>query len=152
MESIFDAWMTSRQLYSDLFDKYSLDELNNIPKGFNNNIIWNIGHVIVAQQSLIYKSSAQSMLISEDLFHKYKPGTKPTEVVDQEEADELRQLLTTLIPLTINDFHSGKFKVFNARTTGTGFLLSSLTDAFVFNNFHEGLHLGYIISIRKFLN
>ncbi|WP_407635809.1 DinB family protein [Solitalea canadensis] len=37
--------------------KYTIDQLNKVPAGFNNNLIWNIGHEIVAQQALIYKSS-----------------------------------------------------------------------------------------------
>lgn len=57
MNSTFKIWKTSRNLYLDFFEKYTLDQLNKIPEGFNNNLIWNIGHEIVAQQALIYKSS-----------------------------------------------------------------------------------------------
>lgn len=55
--SIFKTWNTSRNLYAAYFDNYSLEQLNKIPAGFNNNLIWNIGHIIVAQQSLIYQLS-----------------------------------------------------------------------------------------------
>jgi len=41
----------------EYFDNYTLEQLNKIPEGFSNNLIWNIGHIIVTQQVLIYKLS-----------------------------------------------------------------------------------------------
>src|SRR5690606_33748551 len=57
MEALFKTWKTSRALYLDYFNNYSPEQLNTTPNGFSNNLIWNIGHVIVAQQALIYKGS-----------------------------------------------------------------------------------------------
>lgn len=151
METIFNAWTASRNLFLGYFSHYSLDQLNQIPKGFNNNIIWNIGHVIVVQQSLIYKASNLPMHISDDLAGLYRPGTKPETIVSQEEAMELRALLISLIAQTKSDFKEGLFKTYNERTTKTGFHLASIGDAFEFNNYHEGLHLGYVMSIKKFV-
>lgn len=68
MESTFRIWKTSRKLYLEYFDKYTLNQLNKVPDGFSNNLIWNIGHIVVAQQAYI----------SNELFELYKPGTKPT--------------------------------------------------------------------------
>jgi len=34
---------------------FSLEQLNKIPEGFNNNLIWNIAHCVVTQQLLCYK-------------------------------------------------------------------------------------------------
>ncbi|MBD1427027.1 MULTISPECIES: DinB family protein [Bacteroidota] len=151
METVFKTWKTSRKLYLDFFDKYSLDQLNKIPVGFNNNMIWNIGHIIATQHKLIYKGANLRGYITDELFNKYQSGTKPTESVSQQEADELKFLLTSQIELTINDFDNGIFGTYNERTTGIGFHLISIQDAFACNNYHEGLHLGYMMGIRKFV-
>lgn len=151
MQTIFKAWKASRQLHLQFFDKYSPEQLNHIPQGFNNNLIWNLGHIIVAQQSLIYKSSNLDMNISDELVDFYKPGTRPTAIVSVTEINELKMLLTSLIDQTETDFGNGKFVEFNERTTATGFHLGNLKDAFEFNNYHEGIHLGYMMSIRKFV-
>lgn len=151
MESLFKAWKTSRKIYLNFFDNYSLDQLNKIPNGFNNNLIWNIGHVIVAQQSLIYKCSNLPMYISEDLLNQYKPGTRPSVPTSQSEADELKELLISLISKTEADFQKNIFTTYIERTVVTGFHLASIKDAFEFNNYHEGLHLGYMMSIKKFV-
>lgn len=151
MDAVFKAWETSRGLYLNFFDKYSLDQLNTIPHGFNNNLIWNIGHIIVAQQSLIYVGSNLPMYISDDMMDTYKPGTSPTGATTQAQADELKALLTSLISKTKTDFEKGMFTSYNERTTRTGFHLASIHDALEFNNYHEGLHLGYMMGIRKFV-
>lgn len=151
MEDILKAWKTSRKLYADFLDKYSIDQLNKIPDGFNNNLIWNIGHIITSQQFLIYGLSNLQMHVPSGLFDLYKPGTKPTRPISQDEANELKALLTSLVEQTEKDLSAGKFVTFTERMTITGFHLTSLRDALEFNNYHEGLHMGYMLAIRKFV-
>ncbi len=151
MEASLKTLTTNRSILSSFLEKYSLEELNQIPADFNNNIIWNIGHIIAVQQRLVYALSNLPMYISDDLFNLYKPGTKPLIAATQEEVDTLKTLLTSLADNTKNDLAAGKFQTYKEITTSTGFNLASIEDAMTFNNFHEGLHLGYILSIRKFL-
>jgi len=151
MESTFKTWKTSRNLYLEYFDKYTFEQLNKIPDGFSNNLIWNIGHIIVAQQALIYKLSNLQGYLPKELFELYNPGTKPTEQTSEKEIIELKHLLISLIEKTETDFYNGVFITFNERMTGTGFHLNCLKDAFEFNNYHEGLHLGFMTNIRKFI-
>ena len=40
---------------------------------------------------------------------------------------------------------------FRALTTSRGFELNTLEDAIAFNNFHEGLHIGSVMSLLKFV-
>ena len=150
-DSLLNIWKTSRKLYLGYFENYTLDQLNKVPDGFSNNLIWNIGHIIVAQQGLVYKSSSLEAYVSEELFSLYKPGTRPTGVTSQAEIDELKILLISLIEKTEIDLANGMFTIFKERMTGTGFYLASLEDALEFNNYHEGLHLGFMMSIRKFI-
>ena len=145
------AWKTSRKLYLDFFDKYNLEQLNLTPPGFSNNLIWNIGHIVASQQSLIYKTSNLPINIPDEFFDRYKPGTRPGEPVSQNEVDEIKSLLISMIDQTETDLANGKFVTFTERNTLTGFHLGSLQDAFVFNNYHEGLHLGYMKSIARFV-
>ncbi|WP_225318044.1 DinB family protein [Flavobacterium luteum] len=85
MESTFKIWSTNRNLYLNFINTYSLEQLNKIPDGFSNNLIWNIGHVIVVQQGLVYKFSGLPMNVSDDLFDKYKNGSKPAKTTTDEE-------------------------------------------------------------------
>lgn len=151
MKTAFKLWEANRKQYLNYLDNSSLTELNKIPKGYSNNLIWNIGHIIVVQQALVYNYSGLNGNITEDMFNLYKPGTKPTGIVQQQEVNTMKGLLTSLIEKTIEDYNNNLFNSFEARKTITGFNLNTVNDAIAFNNFHEALHLGYMLGIKKFV-
>jgi hypothetical protein len=62
-------------MFSILIQGYTLEQLK-VPEGFNNNIIWNIAHVIVTQQILVYKLSGLPMIVTDEMVEKYRKGTK----------------------------------------------------------------------------
>lgn len=151
MEATFKIWETSRKIYLKLIESYSLEQLNKIPEGFSNNLVWNLGHIIVSQQGLVYRLSGLPINVSTEMLEMYKNGSKPTGAATQEEVDELKSLLFSLLEQTKNDYFEGKFTSYNEYTTGTGFHLASTKEAIEFNNYHEGIHLGFMMNIRKFI-
>ena len=78
-------------------NSYTLEQLNKIPDGFSNNLIWNIGHIIVSQQGLVYRHSGMPSYIEESLVETYKNGSKPTGSTTAEEVNQLKDLLISLI-------------------------------------------------------
>jgi hypothetical protein len=151
MQHTFDITNTSRKILSQFLEKYSLEQLNKIPEGFSNNLIWNTGHIVVVQQMLVYKLSGLPMNISEEMVEKYKNGTKPGDYVTLAEVDEIKALLLKTIDKTKEDFDNKIFKNFLEYPTSTGYTIKSAEDAMAFNYFHEGLHIGIMMGIRKFL-
>lgn len=151
MEAIFKIWETSRKMCLALIEKHTLEQLNKIPEGFSNNLIWNLGHIIVSQQGLVYRLSGLPMYVSDEMREIYKSGTKPTGTTTQAEVDELKELLLLLMKKTKEDYAAGKFVTYTEYTTGTGFHLSSTKEAIQFNNYHEGVHTGIMMQIRKFV-
>ncbi len=151
MNQLFPISETSRNLVSKILENHSLEQLNKIPEGFSNNLIWNIAHVAVTQQLLVYKLSGLQMVVSDEMIEKYKKGTKPERNVTQAEVDEIKSLLFTTIEKTKEDYDNGIFKNFLEYPTSTGFVLRNVEDALIFNNFHEGLHIGIMMGLKKFL-
>jgi len=151
MQNTFRIWETSRNLYLNYLEKYSLEQLNTIPQGFSNNLIWNIAHIVVSQQKLVYTLSGLPMHISQDMMEKYQNGSKPDGKTTQEEVDQIKALLISTVNQTKSDFDNGIFKEFNPYQTKTGFYLGSLDEAIQFNNYHEGIHLGIMMQIKKFV-
>jgi hypothetical protein len=151
MEATFRIWQTSRGLYQNFLDNYSLEQLNTIPPGMSNNLIWNIGHVIVSQQKLVYALSGLPMHIIDSLFEKYQNGSCPDGKTTQAEVDEIKKLLSEMVEKTKSDFETGVFKEFHPYQTKTGFHLGTWKEAMEFNNYHEGIHLGIMLQIKKFL-
>lgn len=151
MNQTFDITRTSRKMIAPFLENYTLEQLNAIPDGFSNNLIWNIAHIVVTQQLLVYKLSGLPIMVSDEMIQKYRKGTKPEHIVTQAEVDEIKSLLFATIDQTEVDFENKIFKNFDEYPTSTGFVLKSAKDAMIFNNFHEGLHLGILMSIRKFV-
>ena len=57
-----------RSTVLSVVSEYSTEQLNKIPGGFNNNIIWNLGHIIASQQGICYKRTGVPTVVSEAFF------------------------------------------------------------------------------------
>lgn len=151
MNQLFTVTETSRNMVLKFLENHTLEQLNKIPEGFTNNLIWNIGHIVVTQQLLVYKFSGLPMMVSDELVEKYRKGTKPEQDVSQAEVNEIRSLLFKTIEKTREDFDNDIFQNYTEYPTSTGFVLKSAYGAMTFNSFHEGIHIGMMMTIRKFL-
>lgn len=151
MEPVFEIASNSRKILLNFLDRYSTEELNKIPPGFNNNLIWNIGHIVVVQQMLVYRLSGLPMMVSDELTAKYKRGSRPETDASQQEIDHIKSLLFVTIEQTAEDFEHNIFINFTEFTTELGFHLKDAKTAMAFNNFHEAIHIGMMMSIKKFI-
>jgi beta-galactosidase GanA len=151
METAFRITETSRKILLGFLEKYSIEELNKIPEGFSNNLIWNIGHIIVVQQLLVYKLSGLPTMVSNEMIEKFQKGTKPEHNVTQQEVDEMKVLLFSTLEKTKQDFIENLFQNYNEFTSMSGFTMKSAANAIEFNNYHEAVHTGIMMQIRKFI-
>ncbi|MCF6131395.1 DinB family protein [Flavobacterium wongokense] len=151
MDSTFDINQTSRNVISKFLENYTLEQLNKVPEGFSNNLIWNIAHIIVVQQMLVYNLSGLPMLVSDEMVAQYKRGTKPEHDVTQEELEEIKILLFSTLKQAKKDFANDIFKNYSEFTTMSGFTIKSAKSAMEFNNYHEAVHTGIMMQIRKFI-
>ena len=151
MHQVFEITRTSRKVLSQFLENYSLEQLNKVPPGFNNNLIWNIGHIVVVQQLLVYNLSGLPMMVSDEMIAKYRKGTKPESDVSQAEVDQIQSLLFETINQTKSDFNAGAFRTYNEFTSMSGFSMKNAEDAMAFNYYHEAIHTGMMMSIRKFV-
>ncbi|MBM1104918.1 DinB family protein [Aurantibacter crassamenti] len=151
MKKHFDITLKSRQRLHKILSETSKEDLLKIPTNFNNNIWWNIAHVLVTEQLLVYKFSGLESKIPASLIDKFKKGTVPDGSATDEEIQQVKELLISTVENTQNDFENGVFKNYNAYTTSANVTLECVEDALVFNVLHEGLHIGAIISLQKML-
>ena len=144
-----DTIQATRKLFLTLLDSLSIDELNIVPEGFNNNIIWNFGHVIVSQQILCYKLAGLPLKIDDTFVSKYSKGTKPETFINDTELIFLKQQAVSLIEELVVDLEKGVFTSYNNYTTSFNVELNSVKDAVKFIAMHEGLHLGYAMALKR---
>ncbi len=151
MEATFNINQTSRNVILNFLKNHTLEQLNTIPQGFSNNLIWNIGHIVVVQQMLVYNLSGLPTMVSDEMVAKYKKGTKPEVPATQEEVNEIKLLLFATLEQTKKDFADAIFENYTEFTTMTGFTIKNAKAAMEFNNYHEAIHTGIMMQIRKFI-
>lgn len=149
MKATFDILQATRNLVLKTIDSLSLEQVNTIPSHFNNNIAWNIGHLVVTQQLLCYGLSNTPKLVSEELIEKYKKGTAPTSDISESEWEEILDLFKILGLQMETDFNQQVFGEFKTYPTSYGYDLNNIEAAIQFNNVHEALHLGYIMALKR---
>lgn len=148
-DKIFETILFNRETMGSLLDNYTEEQLNFIPGNFKNSLIWNIGHVLVTEQLLIYKLSGLPLKINESLVPLFAKGTKPETMVNKEQISMVKNLLISTVLTTRKDYNDHLFQKYQSYTTSTGIVLNKVEDALLFNCFHEGIHLGIILSLKK---
>ena len=151
MDYTFEVTRNSRNLFEGILNKYSLEQLNKIPQGFSNNVIWNIGHIVVVEQLLVYKLSGLSPMVSDEMILKYQKGSRPDGNATAEDLQEIKDLMFATIEKTQADFRAGVFKNYHEFKNSLGFTSRSAAEAISFNYYHEAKHLGIILSLVKFI-
>ncbi|WP_047247084.1 DinB family protein [Maribacter thermophilus] len=151
MKNQLELTLQSRKNLQDVLTSMDKESLLKIPKEFRNNVWWNIAHVVVTQQILVYKFGGLQMRIPDEMVAKFMKGTVPDGTATDEEIKIVSDLLIDTVDWTGQDLDAGLFKGYKAYKTSAGFYLNSLEDAISFNLYHEGLHMAAIISLRKML-
>lgn len=151
MQKHFDTLKQSRKLILTIVENLSIEQLNKIPQNFKNNIVWNIAHLVVTQQLLCYKLSGLNCLISDTLIAGFQKGTAPTYTVEKDEFEIIKQMFLELPEKLEHDYNNAVFKNYNEYTTSVNVTLQNIDDAIIFNTYHEGIHLGVILQLLKFI-
>jgi len=138
-----------RKMILGLISDLNIDQLNKIPAGFNNNIIWNLGHMIASQQGLCYKRTGVELRVTDDFFKTYVSGSKPERFITEAEYEEVEQLFFSTLEDLQTDYDAQKFDNYQSINTRYNIPVSNIDEAIAFLPFHDGLHIGYIMSLRK---
>ena len=139
----------TRRNFIDLINSLSIAQLNEIPAGLNNNIIWNFGHIVVTQQILCYLLAGASPKMDQSLIEKYRKGAKPEDFVEQAEIDTLKSLAVSLLDELEVDLDTDVFSNYKSYPTSYGFELTNIDDAIEFFAVHESMHYGVALTIKK---
>jgi hypothetical protein len=115
-------------------------QLNEIPRGFQNNLIWHMAHVAVSIQDFFYSPLGLEMNVDPEIYFDFRIGTTPKKIVSDEKIALIKQLVVKSVSDLEDAFKNGLFTNFPQ--------LDEVVNHFVF---HEGMHLAYILSIRRLL-
>ena len=152
MQKQIELIKQTRSRFIQLVEGLSIEQLNEIPVGMSNNIAWNFGHIVAAQQGLCNGLSGVAFNLDPDFITHFKKGAKPEGFINEETIN----LFKGYILSNINDLEKGLseniFANYQSYTTSFGNTLNDIDDAVRFVSVHDALHLGYSMAIRKNLS
>lgn len=143
---------TIRDTRSSLLEQLndlSIKQFNQIPQGFVNNINWNMGHLVAVQQRICYQKSGLPLLIHDDFWQQFKPGSRPERIIGEVEIANIKQLLMTTLDQFETDYNNRLFGNYTGWTTRLGTTIVNIDDGLEFLSFHEKLHSGTITALKR---
>lgn len=149
MEKYFDIMQKTRINLVHLFDGLTIEQLNKIPEGFNNNLIWNFAHLLATQQLIFYGLAGLSLNVDEQFIKNYRRYTKPEDFVSTAELEAIKQNFEQTQQQFFEDYSKDAFHSFKPYTTSFGVQLDTVDDAIRFSSVHDGLHLGYAMAMKR---
>jgi hypothetical protein len=129
-------------------------QLNTIPAGYNNNIIWNLGHLISTAQNMGYVRAGLPITVDDNYVSSYLPGTQPNQFIDEPEVETIKALLITSIDRFQSDFDGNTFVQYTPSVMIPkvyGFEVNTIDEAIDYLLYHEGYHSGYIAAMKRLL-
>lgn len=149
MKFPFEVYRQTRKNILYYLDDLDEDQINEIPQGFSNNIVWNLGHIIVTQQLLFNGNAGIEMKIPVDWVEKYRKGSKPSERVSLEEFELMKEILVSKIDESEVDYVNGLYSTYSPYKTTYGIQINTIEDVIRFLYAHDGFHWGIIVALKK---
>ncbi|QEM05840.1 DinB family protein [Mucilaginibacter rubeus] len=149
MKQEFEVIKKPRLMLLNVVKDLSPEQLNHIPAGFNNNLIWNLAHMISGQQGICYTRAGVPIVVDDKYYTPYRPETKPQSFINADDIAEVKELLISTIDKMEEDYQTRIFSNYQPMTTRYGVTLSNIEEAIRFLPFHDGLHTGYIMALKR---
>ncbi len=126
------------------------EEADFVPEGFNNNIRWNLGHIYLDQYDWLYHKTREDNPAPRHYRELFGYGTKPENWQQTPPTlEELRNRLMEQVQFIEQAFGH---RLDQELDEPTELGMSTFAEVLPRTFYHEGLHMGTIIAIRKAIN
>jgi len=130
-------------------DGLSHEQLLTIPEGREDNILWNIGHLLCSISRLTYVFSGYDLPIPERYFGLFGKNTNALDWESNPDPDEVLTYFTELPDKIEKDFAAGDFTEYKTLQIVPEDDIQNVEEAIAFHCFHEGLHIGKILTLKE---
>ena len=132
-----------------LYTKFTKEQLDTVPEGLNNNLLWNAGHVIATMELLTYALAGLPTPSGREFIDRYRKGTRPDGPASDADYGYIEQQLLGGLDRLEADLQELDWSNYKEYTTSFGVTLRNVTEAMNFNNLHETMHLGTMLALRR---
>ena len=139
----------TRRALDDLTARLGTEAWTRVPEGSSNNVLWNVGHLVVTLELLTYGLTGLDLGVPASMVTSFRKGTSPADWDETPDPEAVLHHLHASPDRIEADLRAGRFTEYREYTTTPGVVLASVDDALAFDLYHEGLHLGAVLSLRK---
>lgn len=147
---VLNLFADLRKQLLNVITSLSKSQLDYIPRGFSNNVHWQLGHVLTVTDELIFVFSGDESKILPDYRSYFASGTSPKQW--SEPPPEIEILVKGLEIQMLEICEGFEGKLAQPVTDRSNFLQASvISDLFHVLIAHESMHLGMINAMAKLL-
>ncbi|MEH7346384.1 DinB family protein [Bacillus sp. JJ1532] len=145
-EVLFRQLESYRNEILDAVENVTIEEAEVIPKGYNNNIRWNLGHIFLDQYLWIQAVTKEKTVVPDEFNKWFGFGTSPADFsAETPSLGDLKRMLKSQ-PADIKEAYGNRLEV-EYKPTELG--MQTIEQVLIRTIFHEGMHLQAIIDLKK---
>ncbi len=147
MQKQFEITQQFRGATLGVIENLSDEQLLTIPEGFKNNILWNLGHMVLSHQYFVNAPSGLDVNVPEAMAAGFGRGTSPSDWESTPDIADIKALAMSTMAQLEADIKDNKFQNYGGMNVGVQ--LETVEDAATFMCFHEGEHFGIIKTLAN---
>jgi DinB superfamily len=145
-EVLFNQLESYRRYIVGVLENVTEEEAERIPRGFNNNIRWNLGHIYLDQFLWIQAVTKEKSGVPEKFNSWFGYGTSPTDFTAETPSLEELKILLKNQPAQIKEAYGERLE---EEFPPTEMGMHTIEQVLVRTIFHEGMHLQAILDLKK---
>ncbi len=151
MDRHFRILRQNRGLFISLLSDLSIEQLNEVPAGFNNNIAWNFAHINSVMHAINYSKAGIQGILPKEVVDRFQRGTRPEQFITEAEMNIHKEMAMKLVDEMEKDWNSGLLVSYSPFKTSLGVSIENNLDALIFTGAHDFLHLGYAWALKRLI-
>lgn len=120
-----------------------------IPEGRDDNILWNVGHLLCSLSRLTYVFSGHPLPIPEGYLALFGKNTSARDWTANPDVQSILDRFVELAKQIEFDYQNGIFTEYKSLQIVPEDDIASVEEAIAFHCFHEGLHIGKVLTLKE---
>jgi hypothetical protein len=127
-------------------------QLTAVPPGLRNNILWNLGHLVVDNCEMLYRPAGIAAPHPPSFTPLFRAGSSPADWDHVPPVSEVLEVSRTLPERIEADYTASQFRDFDPALVVSGWPVANFLETLAYAMVHSGIHLGVVMTIRRLVS